>query len=150
MFMVPFTTTSLMCPEAGKVVPRTPAQDQSSLNPWIKASAKWNWKTITLPPPYSLLVWCSQEVNAVLHLHQMYIPPKKFKVSPLWILALTCGSLESQSFENGFITVARLIDRLIDLSCFISHLFLNFLGFQHGVWLLRIFWTTPLCRTGPI
>ncbi len=33
-----------------------------------------------------------------------------------------CGSLESQSFRNGFITFSRLID----LNYFLSHLFLNF------------------------
>ncbi len=37
-----------------------------------------------------------------------------------------CGSLESQSFRNGFITFSRLID----LNYFLSHLFLNFFGSQ--------------------
>ncbi len=49
-----------------------------------------------------------------------------------------CGSLESQSFRNGFITFSRLID----LNYFLSHLFLNFFGSQHDVSLLRIFWST--------
>ncbi len=40
-----------------------------------------------------------------------------------------CGSLESQSFRNGFITFSRLID----LNYFRSHLFLNFFGSQHDV-----------------
>ncbi len=40
-----------------------------------------------------------------------------------------CGSLESQSFRNGFITFSRLID----LNYFLSHLFLNFFGSQHDV-----------------
>uniref|UniRef100_A0A671M3H4 MRE11 homolog A, double strand break repair nuclease n=1 Tax=Sinocyclocheilus anshuiensis TaxID=1608454 RepID=A0A671M3H4_9TELE len=38
-----------------------------------------------------------------------------------------CGSLESQSFRNGFITFSRLID----LNYFLSHLFLNFFGSLH-------------------
>ncbi len=57
-----------------------------------------------------------------------------------------CGSLESQSFRNGFITFSRLID----LNYFLSHLFLNFFGSQHDVSLLRIFWSTSLCQAGPI
>ena len=40
-----------------------------------------------------------------------------------------CGSLESQSFRNGFITFSRLID----LNYFLSHLFLNFFRSQHDV-----------------
>ena len=40
-----------------------------------------------------------------------------------------CGSLESQSFRNGFITFTRLID----LNYFLSHLFLNFFGSRHDV-----------------
>ncbi len=40
-----------------------------------------------------------------------------------------CGSLESQSFRNGFITFSRLID----LNYFLSHLFLNLFGSQHDV-----------------
>ncbi len=57
-----------------------------------------------------------------------------------------CGSLESQSFRNGFITFSRLID----LNYFLSHLFLNFFGSQHDVQLLRMFWSTSLCQAGPI
>jgi len=57
-----------------------------------------------------------------------------------------CGLLESQSFRNGFITFSRLID----LNYFLSHLFLNFVGSQHDVQLLRIFWSTSLCQAGPI
>ncbi len=40
-----------------------------------------------------------------------------------------CGSLESQSFRNGFITFSRLID----LNYFLSHLFLNFFGSQQDL-----------------
>lgn len=33
---------------------------------------------------------------------------------------------------------------------FVFHLFLNFVGSQHDVWLLRNFWSTPLCKADPI
>lgn len=47
-----------------------------------------------------------------------------------------CGSLESQTFTNGFISSSRLID----FNYFVSHFF----GSQHDVWLLRLVWSTSL------
>ncbi len=43
-----------------------------------------------------------------------------FMFSPFVDNGSHCGSLESQSFRNGFITFSRLID----LNYFLSHLFL--------------------------
>ena len=45
------------------------------------------------------------------------------------------GSLESQSLGNGFVTLSRLID----VNCFVSHLFLNFFGSGWCVAFLRSF-----------
>ncbi len=61
----------------------------------------------------------------------------------LWIMALTVGSLESQSLRNGFINLSRLIH----VNCFVSHLLLNLFRSRHDVLLFK---HALLCQTSSI
>ena len=51
------------------------------------------------------------------------------KFSPFVDNGSHCGSLESQSLRNGFVTFSRLID----VNDFVSHPFLNFFRLRHDV-----------------
>ena len=51
------------------------------------------------------------------------------KFSPFVYNGSHCGSLESQSLRNGFVTLSRLID----VNDFVSHLFFNFFRLRHDV-----------------
>ncbi len=65
------------------------------------------------------------------------------KFSPFVDNGSDCGSLESQSLRNGFITLSRLIH----VNYFVSHMFLNFFRSRHDVLLFK---HAPLCQTGSI
>ena len=51
----------------------------------------------------------------------------------LWIMALTVVRWSPKAL--GFVTLSRLMD----VNCFVSHLFLDFFRLRHDVWLFEIF-----------